>query len=202
MRPATRSNNWQAAATVASFIRTFAYPSGAAYGLLLDEYSPGWTRRVKYADDFGQLVMTAAHIVPSENPDAAAKQYGGPELKLSEVKKDAERQALLAELRRRFVEGHVLVIPSARSASFTTAGMTAHSRGGHDLSDLPDHRRMGHPGGAQVLVSTDRDRLTVPAPASIEGTSLKGDGWTLELAAGWSVRPGERAGDFKIAKNE
>ncbi len=191
-----------AAGTSTSFIRTFAYPSGAAYGLLLDEYSPGWTRRVKYADDFGQLLMTAARLQPGEDPDAAAKQYGGPELKLSEVKMDAERQALIAELRRRFVEGPVLVIPSARSASFTTAGMTPLPGEG---TIFPTYRTTGEWGtlaGAQVLVSTDRDRLTVPAPASTEGTSLKGDGWTLELAAGWTVRPGARAGDFKIAKKE
>ena len=152
------------AATVASFIRTFAYPSGAAYGLLLDEYSPGWTRRVKYADDFGQLVMTAAHIVPGEDPGAAAKQYGGPELKLSELKKDAERQALIAELRRRFVQGPVLVIPSARSASFTTAGMTPIPGEG---TIYPTYRTTGEWGtlqGAQVLVSSDLSRLTVPAP--------------------------------------
>lgn len=191
-----------AAATSASFIRTFAYPSGAAYGLLLDEYSPGWTHRVKYADDFGQLVMTAAHVLPGEDPDAAAKQYGGPGLKLSEMKMDAERQALLAELRRRFVQGPVLVIPSARSASFTTAGMTPLPGEG---TIYPTYRTTGEWGtlqGAQVLVSADRSLLTVPAPASVEGTSLKGDGWTLELAAGWTVRPGERAGDFKVAKNE
>jgi hypothetical protein len=127
--------------------------------------------------------MTAAHIVPGEDPDAAAKQYGGPELKLSEVKKDAERQAVIAEFRRRFVRGPVLVIPSARSASFTTAGMTPIPGEG---TIYPTYRTTGEWGtlqGAQVLVSTDRSLLTVPAPESVEGTSLKGDGWTLELAA-------------------
>ena len=118
------------------------------------------------------------------------------------MKMDAERQALLAELRRRFVQGPVLVIPSARSASFTTAGMTPLPGEG---TIYPTYRTTGEWGtlqGAQVLVSADRSLLTVPAPASVEGTSLKGDGWTLELAAGWTVRPGERAGDFKVAKNE
>src|SRR5262249_42944371 len=45
-----------------TFIRTFAYPSGAAYGLLLDAWSPGWTRKVKSSDDFGKLLMAAAKI--------------------------------------------------------------------------------------------------------------------------------------------
>ena len=36
--------NADAAALEASFVRTFAYMSGPAYGLLLDASSPGWTR--------------------------------------------------------------------------------------------------------------------------------------------------------------
>ena len=34
-----------------SFVRTFAYASGPAYGLLLDAASPGWTRKVRVSDD-------------------------------------------------------------------------------------------------------------------------------------------------------
>lgn len=41
----------------ASFVRTFAYPSGAAYGILLDAYSPGWTRRIEAGDDLAELLM-------------------------------------------------------------------------------------------------------------------------------------------------
>ena len=36
-----------------SFVRTFPYTSGPAYGLLLDAASPGWTRTVRGSDDIG-----------------------------------------------------------------------------------------------------------------------------------------------------
>ena len=36
-----------------SFIRDFHYRSGVAYGLLLDDASPGWPRRITASDDLG-----------------------------------------------------------------------------------------------------------------------------------------------------
>ena len=51
-----------------------------------------------------------------------------------------------------------------------------------------------------VLVSPDGSTLTVPAPASVEGTTLTGDGWTVTLNPGWVVRPGPRAGDFRVER--
>ena len=55
-----------------TFVRTFAYPLGAAYGILLETSSPGWTHRVKATDDLGRLVMAAARVEPAADPDAAA----------------------------------------------------------------------------------------------------------------------------------
>src|SRR5205823_14627793 len=39
-----------------SFVRTFAYKTGPAYGVLLDASSPGWTRQVRGSDDLATLV--------------------------------------------------------------------------------------------------------------------------------------------------
>ena len=56
-----------AVALEASFVRTFAYNSGPAYGLLLDASSPGWTRRVRGTDDLGTLVMRALAVQPASD---------------------------------------------------------------------------------------------------------------------------------------
>jgi hypothetical protein len=50
----------------------------------------------------------------------------------------------------------------------------------------------------QVLMSPDGNRLTVPAPAKVDGPTLSGDGWTMTLAPGWTVRPGPRPGDYEV----
>ena len=72
---------------------TFGYASGAAYSVLLNAFSPGWTRRLKSTDDLGDLVTAAAGITASANADAAAKSYGSDELKAAEEKRDTEQKA-------------------------------------------------------------------------------------------------------------
>jgi hypothetical protein len=58
-----------------SFIRTFAYASGAGYGLLLDALSPGWHRKITAASDFGELLSAAAGVTRMPDAAAAAARY-------------------------------------------------------------------------------------------------------------------------------
>ncbi|MBI3401062.1 MAG: hypothetical protein HY048_06550 [Acidobacteria bacterium] len=181
-----------------TFVRTFAYPSGAAYGILLDGWSPGWTRRLTAADDLGTLLMTAAHLQPAGDAESAATRYGGPDLRLAEEKREADQQARVAALRRRFIDGPVLIIPGTRSATFVTSGMTPIPGTGTIYPTYRTTAEWGSLEAASVLVSADRSTLTVPAPTDADGPTLHGDGWTLTLAPGWVVRPGPRAGDFRV----
>lgn len=183
-----------------SFVRTFAYPSGAAYGLLLDEMLPGWTRRFEANDDFGRLVQSAASIQTSDDLEAAARRYGGPELWAEEEERERERQIRIAELRERFVAGPVLVLPRGRNASFVTTGLTPIPGEG---TIYPTFRVSGEWGSLeadQVLMSEDGSTLTVPAPATTEGDTLWGEGWKVTLAPGWGVRSAARAGDFQVVR--
>lgn len=43
-------------------------------------------------------------------------------------------------------------------------------------------------------------RTRVPAPTNPSARPLKGDGWSMELANGWELIPGERPGDFQVKK--
>jgi hypothetical protein len=185
-----------------TFVRTFAYPSGAAYGILLDGWTPGWPRRISEADDLGDLVATATGIAAEPDASAAAVRYGGSELKAAEEQRDAEHRARVADLRRRFVEGPVLVVPRGRNASFVSTGMTPIPDAG---TVYPGYRVAGEWGSLQadlVLVSTDGATLAVPAPANPEGPNLAGEGWAVTLNPGWIVRPGPRAGDFVVERRE
>ena len=51
-------------------------------------------------------------------------------------------------------------------------------------------------GGA--LMSSDFSKVTVSAPEHNDGSAIRGDGWTLELKAGWKVTPAERSGSFVL----
>ena len=42
--------------------------------------------------------------------------------------------------------------------------------------------------------------LTLAGPFKTDGATLTGDGWTVTVADGWEVRPGQRPGDFVISQ--
>jgi hypothetical protein len=51
-----------------------------------------------------------------------------------------------------------------------------------------------------ALVSSDWKTLVVPAPRQRDVRPLAGDGWTLSLAPGWTIGPGERPGDCRLQR--
>jgi len=184
-----------------TFVRTFAYSSGAAWGLLLDASMPGWQRRVDASSDLGRMLMAADSIQPAENAEAAASRYNAPALRTEEEKRDLEQKARVAELRRRFVDGPVLIVPGASGASFVTTGATPIPDAGTVFSS---YRVSGEWGSFEttsgVLVRVDGRTLSVPAPARVDGPTITGDGWTLTLAQGWVARPGPRTGDYQVVR--
>ena len=184
-----------------SFVRTFAYPSGAAYGLLLDAYAPDWRRGITADDDLGALLEQAAEAPRIADADTAAHRYGGAELLAAETAREEQRARRIAELRARFVDGPVLILPRGRGASFLTAGVTPLPGAG---TVMPSYRVEGEWGrivAQEVLVSPDGNTLTVPGPFRRDGAHLTGDGWAVTLADKWAVEPGPRSGDFQVVRS-
>ena len=192
------------AETQDSFVRTFAYASGPVYGLLLDASFPGWTRRVRSTDDLASLVMRALAVQPAADATASAARYGGPELRASEQRRERQRQEQIAELRRRFVDGPVLLIPGTGSGSFDSRGAVV----------IPDvgtvyfgaYRSSGGWGSLEakngVLVASDGGSRRLSAPVRHDNTTFAGDGWTFKAAPGWVVREGARRGDYEVVRQQ
>jgi hypothetical protein len=187
-----------------SFVRTFSYTSGPAYGLLLDAASPGWPRRMGISDEPAVLLMRVLGVQPVADAAAAAARYGGAELREAEEQREQKRQARIAELRRRFVDGPVLVMPGG-------GGGMSDSRGAvviPDVGTIYFHAyRMTGPWGALeadkgVLVSSDGRTRRLPAPVWRDETTISGDGWTLKVAPGWVIREGARPGDYEVVRRQ
>jgi hypothetical protein len=185
-----------------SYVRTAAYASGPAYGILLDAASPGWTRTIRSSDNPAWLLMRALGVQPTADAVAAATRYGGAELRAAEHQREQQRQARIAELRRRFVDGPVLLMPG----------------GGRGFSDshgavvIPDvgtiyfgeYHQTGEWGALDadkgVLVSTDGRTRRLAAPVRGDSTTISGDGWKFKAAPGWVVRAGARPGDYEVVR--
>jgi hypothetical protein len=109
-------------------------------------------------------------------------------LRAAEASREAQRQARVAELRKRFVDGPVVVIPRGSGASFMTRGVTPLGDAGTVFPKFRVSGPWGSLEAEQVLVSTDQSLLTVPGPPTIQDDTLTGDGWKVILASGWTIR--------------
>jgi hypothetical protein len=185
-----------------SFVRMFAYSSGAAYGLLLDASSPGWRRKVRGTDDLGRLVMQALVVQPASNATAAAAYYGGAELRTAEEQREQQRQERVADLRKRFVDGPVLLIQGGGRGSSDARGAVALQ--GIGTVFFGTYRFSGESGTLEaengVLVTSDGGSRRVPAPMRRDDRTVYGDGWTFTAAPGWVVREGTRPGDYEVVR--
>ena len=179
-----------------------AYTTGVAYALLLDDASADWRRRVRSDSDLGQMLMAALEVTPVANAVEASARYGGAELRVAEQTRAEKRMALLRELRRRFVDGPVLVVPSGGSGTFNAVGATPIPGAGM-VYVLP-YRQRGPWGTLDatngVLVGEDGTRR-LPGPVRIDGTNITGEGWTVTVGTGWTVRSGPRSGDYQIVRD-
>ena len=167
-----------------SFVRTFAYASGPAYGILLDAASPGWTRTVRASDDLPALLMRALALQPDADLVTAAARYGAAQLRAVEEQRDHQRQARLAELRRQFVDGPVLMMPGGGGGLSNSLGAVVIPNVGTVFFGA---YRMSGPWGVLeankgVLVSSDGRTRRLPAPVRRDDRTVGGDGWTVTAA--------------------
>ncbi|MGH9239943.1 MAG: hypothetical protein ACRD3G_18025 [Vicinamibacterales bacterium] len=150
----------------------------------------------------GQLLAAALKVQPTADVNAAGLRYDGSALRQAEEKRDADQQLRLAELKRRFVDEPVIIMPRARSIALTSTGRTPVPGvgtvffGGYRATT--DWGRLESTDA--ILDSIDGATLRLPAPQRIDGTTLAGNGWTITLAPGWLARPGSRQGDFEIVR--
>ena len=195
-----------------SFVRSFAYASGPAWGILLDEKSVAWRSRVNRDSDLPSILADALQIVLPSNLDAEASRralvYAGATVMAREAARAEVQRQALARHRARFVDGPVLILPLGESLRYTFNPQGAEALG--ELGTVYLTSRVTDEWGVLqvtggVLLSRDQGgRVTearVPAPGTPAGRTGEGDGWTLTLTEGWRLVPAARAGDFTLAKD-
>jgi len=194
-----------------TFARSFAYISGPAYGTLLDLSGKPWRAGLNASADLGVLLQER-YGIKVQSSEAAARsalsRYEGEEIVTVENRKEEKRQQQIADAKKKFVDGSVLILPLSPDVNYS---YDPNNVVGIDESHTvyPTLRLVDAWG---VLTVTDgawleRDRTghivkaRVPAPASTSTRPLKGQGWSLELKDGWMTTPTDRAGDFILQKS-
>jgi hypothetical protein len=182
-----------------TFVRSFAYATGPAYGALLDSAAPGWRRVVSIRTDLG-ATLGGAYAVRGDAAAAAgrAASYDDGALRLAENDRAKRAAAKLAGYRALFVDGPVLRIPNRESSfSFDPNDVTPFPGVGTVYANfgfVGPFGKLQAPDGA--LFTSDYGAVVVPAPPDRDTTQTAR--WKLTLAAGCALVPDTRAGDFTI----
>ena len=191
-----------------TLVRSFAYATGPAYGLLLDDTHSEWRRGLKKENDLGnKLTKILGIVLPSKLEVAAAaraKKYDGDTLIAAETDRENQRQKLIADYRARLVEGPVLLIPLQKmNMQFNPGNLIPLDPFGTVYPDIRIVDVWGiltvSSGGALM---NSYSKIYVPAPKAANGPLLRGEGWTLELNPGWRVTVGQRKGDYVVEKRD
>jgi|WetSurMetagenome_2_1015567.scaffolds.fasta_scaffold08944_4 hypothetical protein len=191
-----------------TFVRSFAYGTGPAYGELLDAARPDWRRAVRPDFDFGAAAASAYDLAlptPSaESAQRALERYGGSEVLAQEAARQKaldERDARFAKL---FVDGPTVAFPLKNMsitfdprdvASFRDLGSVY---GTLEIAD--DWGTLKVESGA-ALISKDFKVLQVPATQDAASGRVSGKGWTADLTKGYELAPdSRRPGSFGVQK--
>ncbi len=186
-----------------SFIRFFAYISGPPYGLLLDERMPGWRKQLDEKSDLSALLASTLPPGAAVSAEGRAPLYGGAAIRIAEEERAKKAEAVKSRYRALLVDGPTLFLPGDKHFAFSfnpsaavslgDAGMVYpifHATAGWGTLDVKDG----------VLLPTDFSHATVAAPKSTSGSHIEGPGWTLDLAPGWQVVPGNKPGSYTLKK--
>jgi hypothetical protein len=188
--------------TMPTFVRSFAYLSGPAYGVLLDTQAADWRKDLKADADLAKTLAVHLPALEAKDLQDRAKRYEGEKLLAAEKERDRERQKRIAEYRARFVDGPVLVLPLQKlQVSFDPRSIQPLEGVGMvypSLRIVDDWGTLMASKGA--VITADFKKAYVTAPKEPKAQPLRGEGWEIQLNPGWQVEAGERKGDFQARK--
>jgi hypothetical protein len=193
-----------------TFVRSFAYASGPAYGLLLDRANPQWRKGLKSSDDLGAMAQRLYSIrIPKDlarQAERRAARYDCTSLRAAETARESGRRERLSSYRARFVDGPVLILPLTEQVNYSFNPNNLESLDGvgtvyPTLRVTDAWGVLEVTGGALMFRDGTRvSKVHVVAPRELSAKKVEGDGWTLELKDGWALEPSARAGDYIIRK--
>jgi hypothetical protein len=196
-----------------TFVRAFAYGTGPAIGVLLDYFSPNWRDSVRATRDLGLLLARAIKFRAPANlakaAQARAQEYGWEEVDRTEASRDSVREPVMREYRARLAEGPTITLTQSRDSLSWSYDPT--ELVGLDLSSAvyPSGNfsaawgklTVDHGG---VLVQNDFSKIRIGAPPgaiAADSREIKGEGWTLTLNPGWTIRPDpSRAASYVVVR--
>ena len=188
-----------------SYPLSFAYSTGPAYGLLLDQGDPNWRKKTGAQFHLAEALADLNQItLPANVKVAALKRSENPEdqqIFREETAREKDRIIKEKSYRKMFVTDALLILPGDKGLNRSFNPSTVFPLG-DDGTIYPTSKVSGSWGVIEsekgIRINSDGSQAFVPAPTSAD--HLLGDGWKLTLNPGWRIIEGIRKGDFTLAK--
>ena len=174
------------------YVRSFAYASGPAYGLLLDRLSPGWRNGLRPDSDLGTLLHHAighGALLPVE---AIRDRYGFAGIRSEETAKAEAHTRQAAHWRTVLIDGPVIRLPLLdMRIEFNPQNVFTLPPSGTVYPTATIRDAWGTLTVEQgVLIAQDWKSASIAGPGSARGNDYAGAGWSLKLSPDWMVSNG------------
>lgn len=190
-----------------TFVRSFAYHTTPIYGYLLYGKDKNWNKNITDKTDLTAYFITAFGLkIPADlkkRVESIKSSYGGDTIIAAETTREENTKKLIAEYKSKFVEQpHFELKFIKMNVSFDPRNMVPIEGQGTVYPTIRVTDVWGiltAENGA--LMSANWDKLSLSNPTDITTDKVTGDGWVLELTAGYSVMKDETSGLYKLVKS-
>ncbi|MEG3092877.1 hypothetical protein [Sphingomonas sp. PB1R3] len=174
------------------YMRSFAYASGPAYGLLLDWLSPGWRNDLRPDSDLGALLHHAIGDGALPAVEAVRDRYDFTGIRSEEAVKAQAHARQAAHWRAALIDGPVLRLPLIdMQIEFNPQNVFALPPSGTVYPTATIRDAWGTLTVEQgVLIAQDWKSASIAGPSSAHGKDYVGVGWTLKLSPDWIMSNG------------
>jgi hypothetical protein len=184
-----------------AYSRSYAYGSGPAYGLLLDERVRDWRAAIGKGNDApADVLARALKITPSADALARAERRHDPDGQVAsaEAKRGEGHRARVAELRKRYAPDsrRLVIVIDPRGMSFDPRRVTPVAGIGRVFGMFSARGPWGSlQADDGALVTDDFMQVTVANPSA---DGLSGPGWKLTLAPGYRISEPNQDGILRV----
>lgn len=193
-----------------SFVRSFAYATGAAYGQLLNMADPGWRRRVTGTFDFGTATAKAYRMAMPKADEAAAKltlsRYDGTTIVFEEELRAEKTKTRNLRYKELFVTGRTVTFPLIKSrTSFDPRQITQFPGHGSVYSVIHINDVWGELSvtDGYALVSPEFSRISLPLTQNLVDGQLSGEGWSATIKKTFRLAPHpKRLGSYVVVEKK
>jgi len=188
-----------------TFVRSFAYETIPIYGYLLQQTDRLWNKEISHDTNLTDFFIQEFGITLPPNLSAAERSiedgYDGKIIRAEETNRESIRQQQIETYRREFVDQpHLVIRFEQMHLSFDPTNVIPLDDNGNVYPTIRVTDNWGildvKNGG---LLSPRWDRITVSVPANIDGSSITGDGWTLQLNPGYSIAQ-DSTGNYSLVR--